>query len=364
MNIFLDTTVTFTDPFLKKYYNKRLLNLCEWAGNNLYISQIVLEETRNKYLVNLKLKKQSLQTAIIELNKHLLDDDKIAEVTLDEYALLEKFDCFYRELNEKGIIQIIPYDNTGHLMPIVVERAIQRKKPFSERKDEFRDCLTWLMYVEVAEQKNLDNCLFITENVNDFYADDKKSLHAELAEDSNRFMLYKSVKEAVENREDFFQVLVRHEREQEKYKSLTIWLESLNITNAYIESILQGRRFHDSIYYEISNFTLNKGYDIRVSNNRDYTVEYADTYAIDDIKISSFETEIESGDVVIHGFADVKTYVELYAYTGRQDRDEDNYDHVGSTDINIIIQFSFTIRPDSEPDDLEILDISQLKRGY
>jgi hypothetical protein len=72
----------------------------------------------------------------------------------------------------------IPHDR-------VVERAMQRRKPFKENGSGYQDCLIWetiLLYVADREEVTY----LVTTNHKDFAADDRQSLHVDLLEDLRR----------------------------------------------------------------------------------------------------------------------------------------------------------------------------------
>lgn len=188
MNIFLDTTIfnKGKDVFMNGLYNKLLLNITQQNNFKMYISEVVIKEARRQYQSFIASHVKNVRTAVGAFNHipgiiHI--DLNIPEVE----KAMEKFDEYYRDLEEKGIITIVGYDND--ILPELVERAIQRIKPFSEGKQEFRDAIIWLSYAKIAEEQQLENCLFVTGNTAD-YCSKNKELHPDLLKDSKRFTLY------------------------------------------------------------------------------------------------------------------------------------------------------------------------------
>lgn len=107
--------------------------------------------------------------------------------------------------------------------------------------------------------------------------------------------MYKSVKEAVESREGFFQQLEDYEQdelEQEIYERLSVWLEGQNVTNEYIATFLKAPSFYDLFYYEVSQFTSDNSGDIGSSSYLDFSFDHAETYALGDTKVSSYQTRL------------------------------------------------------------------------
>ncbi|WP_409295369.1 PIN domain-containing protein [Peribacillus sp. SCS-26] len=85
--------------------------------------------------------------------------------------MIKQFELVYEKLKEERVLLILscPNDFLGEL----IDRAVNRIKPFKEGKSEFRDAVTWLTYSNYIGQYNLSDCYFISNNTNDFL-DDKK----------------------------------------------------------------------------------------------------------------------------------------------------------------------------------------------
>ncbi|WP_181170546.1 PIN domain-containing protein [Priestia megaterium] len=92
-------------------------------------------------------------------------------------------------------IEIVGYDNS--ILPELVNRAVNRIKPFTEGKQEFRDAVIWLSYALLAKERKLENCLLITGNTTD-YCSKNKELHPDFLKDSERFTIYKDAYTLVE----------------------------------------------------------------------------------------------------------------------------------------------------------------------
>ncbi|KAA0930100.1 MULTISPECIES: PIN domain-containing protein [Bacillus] len=75
------------------------------------------------------------------------------------------------------------------------------------KKNEFRDAVFWLTYSSFVKENRLENCYFITNNVNDFFditcIDSSSVLHPELLKDCDNFILYRSIKDLVNKDERF-----------------------------------------------------------------------------------------------------------------------------------------------------------------
>lgn len=196
MNIFIDTTVTNQDPFLVSPSNNRLIDLVTQSRGKIYLSEVVIEETIRSFKEGLtdayneiKLKNQFINARTNNYNQMY----ESVDILLHERELRE----YYDSLVSIGLLKIIPSDYVD--IREVVMRAINRLKPFSEKKQEFRDAVIWFSYSGYVKENKLDNCYFITNNVTDFYADDKKSPHEELLKDCSSILFFKNSKSVLDD---------------------------------------------------------------------------------------------------------------------------------------------------------------------
>lgn len=188
LNIFLDTTVFHNgkDVFMNSLYNKILLNICRQNKFKIYISNVVLMEARRQYEKFISGQVNNISNAVGAFN--LIPNMRNINLFIPPVEeALKKFDAFFSDLEKEGLVTIVNYNND--ILPTLVERAINRIKPFTEEKQEFRDAIIWLSYVGVAEEQDLKNCLFVTNNTKDYCSKDKK-LHPDLAADTERFTLF------------------------------------------------------------------------------------------------------------------------------------------------------------------------------
>lgn len=204
MFIFLDSNVFHNDAFLNYQSNKKLVQLAKLKKIKLYISCVVLMEVKNNYEKQLR----QYNKSITDINSKI---NRLKQLNLKAYEEIEieaelvKFDKYYENLEKQKIINIIEAPNT--LLPELIFRSINRIKPFSESKQEFRDAIIWLTYARLAEEKGLNNCFFITDNFRDFCRDEASSerknnekrivgqqwdVHPDLSEDSKRFKILQS----------------------------------------------------------------------------------------------------------------------------------------------------------------------------
>lgn len=342
-NIFLDTTLTYKDPFFKSNFNRNLLKLAEYHKFPIYMSKVVYDETKNKFQENVKLKMQMLDSALENLDIYHpteLNATTIKSTKEDFYA---KFEEFYQELITKGILKIIEIDNS--LLPILVDRSIKRIKPFGSKKQEFRDAITWLTYTRLAEKDNLSNCYFITENVNDF-CQGKGNIHPELLKDSEKFQHYVSVKEMLE-KEKVLEPLIRS-------IGLVKWVESENIDDDYVGNILINK--FDDLSNEIHHFVFNC--DINNFVDDAYEDGYAELWTMNDIEVVETHVEVIGDEILIDGAAIIGANLGFYFYNPMKDSGNDEYNHVGDGDIKLDFQFTFSLNSERNVQHLEVYDIN------
>ncbi|WGT37671.1 PIN domain-containing protein [Lysinibacillus sp. 1 U-2021] len=185
MHLFLDTTVFYDDPFLQKPHMKNLLNIFKQHDFKVYVSSVVLMETRHHY-------EEKVRENINSFNKsakYLQDKhrgyfrDIYQDVEKEVEYCRDRFDRYYT--NSEQII-VLEYDN--NLLPELVNRSIYRIKPFTEKKQEFRDGIIWLTYARYTEENCLENCIFITNNSTDYL--NKQELHKDLQKDTTRISIF------------------------------------------------------------------------------------------------------------------------------------------------------------------------------
>ncbi|WP_437834606.1 PIN domain-containing protein (plasmid) [Niallia taxi] len=189
MNIFLDTTLTFSDPFFKKGYNHIFLKLAkQYKDIQFYMSDVVLQETIRHFKVNTDEQLHKIRQA-----ENALGDYKPSfpaseknwinhKVVEESRTLINQFEAFYKNLQEEGTLIIL--NSPGDLLAELIYRAVNRIRPFKEGKSEFRDAVTWLTYKDYIEKNQLIDCYFISNNVNDFFDNDKVKLHPDLIKDN------------------------------------------------------------------------------------------------------------------------------------------------------------------------------------
>ncbi|TGK23593.1 PIN domain-containing protein [Leptospira stimsonii] len=172
MNIFIDTNIIYTDPYFKNTHLNSLLEHCKHRSVNLYISTVVIGEIvyhhRKKIQAYNSEIKKVIRIISAQTNISLIDEDE------EVRKLLKNFE----DLEENDIITKIEYDNS--ILPDLINRSINRLKPFSENKQEFRDATILLSYCDYIKKYELTNNYFVSSNVKDYANSSKQEIHKDL----------------------------------------------------------------------------------------------------------------------------------------------------------------------------------------
>ena len=189
LNIFIDTCILHEDYFFHNKSNRQLFDYMKEGSVNIFMSNIVLKELRRHYELE-------LEQANYEIEKLIKDAKRLQFKTeiesLDKEAMLKRFDDNYVSLAATDYFHILYYSND--MLPAIIENAIYKNLPFfTDKKSEIKDNLIWMTYSAFVENKKLNNCFLLSNNVTDFCDKDNHSIvHKELRSDTERFTIYKS----------------------------------------------------------------------------------------------------------------------------------------------------------------------------
>ena len=141
------------------------------SSGSIILSEIVIDETKNKYREMLESALKKANAGIKELQRLKIDIELLNNYTIDD-AVNKYSDFLEMFLIESGMTIAEPYPNTPH--NIIVKRALERKKPFkNDGKSGYRDFLVWLTFLDMVKLiGNKEPFVFLTLNKNDF-SDDK-----------------------------------------------------------------------------------------------------------------------------------------------------------------------------------------------
>lgn len=201
MLVFLDSNILCTDFYMRGTYFELLKR-----ASLIVLSEIVLDEVKNKHQEMIKEHIQSLSKVSSELERLISTPFSVEcnDLLSNEQAAYADFLEMF--LIESGMTIAEPYPTIEHQK--IVQRALQRKKPFkSDGKNGYRDYLVWRSFLDVAKSYSSETVCFITLNKKDFSDEkDENKLHPDLISeledfkiDNNRIQYWTSLKGFVDS---------------------------------------------------------------------------------------------------------------------------------------------------------------------
>lgn len=337
MNIFIDTSTLTTDPFFNEIHKKEILKACKEGQLNLFLSEVVVKELIYNYNKNL----DKINLEIIKVNTNsdkLIPDFKKFEL-LNNTQLASNLEKFYSELTDLENFNILPVSNA--YLPIILDKAIKRQKPFTEKKTELKDALIWQTYIDHINQNGLKDCYLLTANVNDFglkQGDGSHVIHPELQKECTNIELVIEFKE-----------VLKKYKEAEKTRTLS-WMDIGNISEEFVFEIISNDyqdKVRDNIVAHLDRINIDKyfseGYLIRSGG-------YVDLIEETLLQCDGIEIEISNDIAIISGSMDVSGNVEAYSYNSVRDPGDDKYSSVGEMDIIFVIYFNLVLDKDGSQD--------------
>jgi hypothetical protein len=227
MLIFLDSSIFCSDFHLSSTYFELLKAFVTKGGNWICFSEIVTDEVKNKYKEKIKSQVQKANFEIRELNKiFYIETPLISEESIK--GELKRYDDFWDILPlEYGYGSTENYPTILHRD--VVQRALERKKPFKEDgKDGYRDYLIWMTFLNAVSHYKTEEACFVTLNSRDFSDPiNKDDLHIQLKKDVEstgisleRIHYFTSLKDFVEKKvKPSLHVIALHEDLVEKLRT-------------------------------------------------------------------------------------------------------------------------------------------------
>ncbi|WP_419811389.1 PIN domain-containing protein [Bacterioplanoides sp.] len=123
------------------------------------------------------------------------------EINID--AACEKWSKFISQTLEEFNGRVLPsIESSPQTFDMIIERSINRIRPFSNGDRGFRDTIIWLSTLQLS--KPLDYVSFITKNVNDFFDKDCNEIHSDIKNDIEKsigkektVLIHKSIDEFI-----------------------------------------------------------------------------------------------------------------------------------------------------------------------
>ncbi len=343
MNIFIDSNILYQDYFFENKSNKKLLEYCKEGLLNLHMSEIVRLELKRQFQKEIESKNTELQKLIKEL-KRLKVEREINVIPIDEH--LNKFDTFYNRLNSFDNFFIIHYKN--EFLPDIIDRAINRRKPFTEEKSELKDAIIWKTYSDFVETNNTSDCVLLTNNTSDFCdKKDKSKIHSDLTTDTNKFSV-------INSSYDFIKIYAK-ELESPDNKFLA-YMKQIDVDDNFTIEIIT-KNFEKNIEEEMHN---------RIDNMHPYDLIDIDylldgqlvSYGCEILECSDVEYEVLNDTALVSGIVYACCEVEILEYNAVRDPGEDSYRSIDEVNVTFKIHFNFDMKKDEVYSDFEITDIS------
>lgn len=343
MNIFLDSNILYQDYFFENKSNKKLLEYSEEGLITLYMADIVRLELRRQFMKEIEEINTDIKRITKSATRLKIDNDP---VVIPIELQLKKFDDFYRRLPHNDNYFLLPYDNS--FLPDIVDRAIYRRKPFTEVKSELKDALIWKTYYEFVETNNILDCILLTNNTSDFCAKkDNSKIHSDLLADSSRFNV-------INTSFEFVKLHGPHlESPENKFK---IYMDKVEVNEDLVMAILVDnfeKLITERILKEIDNMRPN---DIL---SQDYIFDgQLVGYGCEILECDEIEYEIIGDRSLISGVLYAATEVEVLQYNSVRDPGEDRYSTVSENDVIFKTHFNFDMKMDEAYSDFEITDVT------
>ncbi|MBC8262847.1 MAG: DUF4935 domain-containing protein [Anaerolineales bacterium] len=179
MKVVLDTNILWQDLPLRSRKFEMLFDFVTKTRSEIVLPQIVYQELEAVYRREAERRLNDFRKARDILGRIFLSFD-VADVEIEIDVQVSQYLAYV--CKRLGITEedIVPYRDD--YLSCLVNRAIERKRPCSDKGEEFRDALLWMTVLDIAETRRSENVAFISGNIRAF-ADKDKSLHPDLVKE-------------------------------------------------------------------------------------------------------------------------------------------------------------------------------------
>jgi hypothetical protein len=258
---------------------------------------------------------------------------------------LNRFDDFYNNLLTINNFYILKYRND--FLPDIVDRAINKRKPFTEEKSELKDAIIWKTYSDYVENIDIADCILLTNNISDFcQKNDKTKIHYELQKDTKKFNVINSSFE--------FLKLNATVLESPEYQFQT-YMNQITIDEEYVFNLMC-----NNFEEELRGHVRDKIDKMHPSEIKSYNFIFDGQiipYDIELVVCEEIDFEIFGDTALISGTIYINCDVEILEYKLVRDSGEDNYNFYDESIIQFKINFNFDFRQGEKVEYLEIMDI-------
>lgn len=282
------------------------MNYLKKTHSHLVIPTIVKEEMIANYTRHLRELVSQINNKSAELDRWCLGNGSKTKININIADEASRYQTFLEELKQNNLSIDLPYQD--HFLNEVIQRLIHRKKPASDKGEEFRDVLIWISIKDYLQEIGKE-AIFISGD-NHFSLRDSVELHKdlynELHNEGLNLKFFKSVEQFIEEQSskvDF-------------------------ITEDWIKQVITLELYEDKFAEEIEN---SEGMWQRYFDRKDIDwTGYIAVVGFWDLELESFYVyELETDDFYLHVSFYVSIefeseYMETHAPSGTADIRIDN----------------------------------------
>ena len=235
-------------------FHKLLFDYLEKTDSYILLPKLVLDESKAVYKRRLIENYEKYQEKGNLLNTLLISRKELESVDIEKEVenFISHILSIYSKFHKNYLIEYDPM-----MLEESVRRAINKIRPCSEKKEEFRDTLLWLTVLNAAKTQDEKNIIFISDNTSDFCSNNNQ-LHPDLINDlkTNDVQVYyfQTIEAFIEKYADKINKLTDSVVEQYLYSN-NIELEIFKILDSSIyRNIIQ--RFLERKYDDIDDLEL------------------------------------------------------------------------------------------------------------
>jgi hypothetical protein len=307
------------------------------------MSRIVFLELKRQYEKEIEAKNRELSKTIKD-SKRLKIETEIE--LLDVNKQLEKFNNFYKRISAIDNFNIIEYKN--EYLEDIVDRAINRKKPFTEEKTELKDALIWKTYADFVETNKLEDCILLTNNTSDFCdKKDKSKVHTELLKDSEKFTVINSSFDFIKTKSKIL------ESPEHKFQA---YMKNLDFDNGLVLELIQQnfeKEIENRIHRKIEDLSPN---DLFKPEDHWYD-GYVSGFSVEILECSDSDYEILDDRALVSGIISISCETEAFQYNSARDKGEDTFISLGEHTLIFDVNFNFDMAENEIATEFEITDV-------
>ena len=344
MNIFVDTSVIYTDPFWKRNFASQIIDAAHDNRVKIYIADLVIRELRHNFNKQITKELISIKNSNLLIRRIARKHKDTQIPSIDDY--LTEFDSFIEELFKNE--SIIKLDSSKDFFDEILDRAVLRKKPFTDSRNEFKDTVIWMTYYKYAKENQLEDCHLLTNNVKDFTeSDNKKELHNELKKDYDKFSIHLTLNDFYKEHKEYI---------DRPIIEFTNWINDETIDEEYVFDLLSQSETQ-SVFDEIRRKF--EGIDLSYYSDEDFYVPmdgYVDVGEIEWYSCEDIEVDIIKDYAIISGTLNLSTELEFYGYNSIRDPGDEKFPYCGSKEIEVKVLFNFLFDKTEKVESFEITD--------